>query len=72
MALRLHQVSASTVHGMLDLIAAEHPHPALLQVQTPESRPMAGKGQADQGGQAHAADQVRAPLQAPQPDPGGT
>ena len=44
---RLHQVSPSTVPGMLDLIATEHPHPALLQVQTPESRPMAGKGEAD-------------------------
>src|SRR5271155_5790994 len=38
---RLHQGSPSTVHGMLDLIAAEHPHPALLQVQTPESGPVA-------------------------------
>ena len=34
---RLHQVSPSTVSGLLDLIAAEHPHPALLQVQTPGS-----------------------------------
>jgi hypothetical protein len=28
---------------MLDLIAAEHPHPALLQVQTPASRPAAAE-----------------------------
>jgi hypothetical protein len=34
---RLHRVSPSTVYEMLDLIAAEHPHPALLQVQTPQS-----------------------------------
>jgi hypothetical protein len=38
---RLHQVSPSTVSGLLDLIAAEHPHPALLQVQTPGSGPVA-------------------------------
>jgi hypothetical protein len=38
---RLHEVSPSAVSGLLDLIAAEHPHPALLQVQTPESRPVA-------------------------------
>jgi hypothetical protein len=38
---RLHQVSPSTVSGMLDLIAAEHPDPALLQVQTPGSGPVA-------------------------------
>ena len=38
---RLHQVPPSEVREMLDLIAAEHPHPALLQVQTPESRPVA-------------------------------
>jgi hypothetical protein len=38
---RLHQVSPSTVSGLLDLIAAEHPHPALLQVQTPGSGPAA-------------------------------
>src|ERR1700728_1985855 len=36
---RLHQVSPSAVSGLLDLIAAEHPHPALLQVQTPGSGP---------------------------------
>ena len=36
---RLHPVSTSTVSGLLDLIAAEHPHPALLQVQTPGSGP---------------------------------
>jgi hypothetical protein len=38
---RLHQVSPSAVSGLLDLIAAEHPHPALLQVQKPGSRPVA-------------------------------
>jgi hypothetical protein len=32
------------VCGLLDLIAAEHPHPALLQVQTPRSRPAAADG----------------------------
>jgi len=37
---RLHQVSPSSVRELLDLIAAEHPHPALLQVQTPESGPL--------------------------------
>jgi hypothetical protein len=40
---RLHQVAPSEVHGMLDLIAAEHPHPALLQVQTPGSAPVADR-----------------------------
>jgi hypothetical protein len=30
-------VPLPTVHGVLDRIAAEHPNPALLQVQTPES-----------------------------------
>src|SRR5947209_5289442 len=35
---RLHQVPLTDVRDMLDLIAAEHPHPALLQVQTPASR----------------------------------
>jgi len=39
---RLHQVSPSAVSAMLDLIAAEHPNPALLQVQTPESGPVDG------------------------------
>jgi hypothetical protein len=34
---RLHAVSPSAVSEMLDLIAAEHPHPALLQVQTSNS-----------------------------------
>jgi hypothetical protein len=34
---RLHRVPPSEVRDMLDLIAAEHPHPALLQVQTPAS-----------------------------------
>jgi hypothetical protein len=38
---RLHQVSPSAVSGLLDLIAAEHPHPALLQVQKPGSGPVA-------------------------------
>jgi Protein of unknown function (DUF2470) len=37
----LYQVSPSAVYEMLDLIAAEHPHSALLQVQTPESGPVA-------------------------------
>ena len=37
---RLHQVSPSSVRELLDLIAAENPHPALLQVQTPESGPL--------------------------------
>lgn len=37
---RLHEVSPSTVSAMLDLIAAEHPNPALLQMQTPESGPV--------------------------------
>jgi hypothetical protein len=40
---RLHQVSPSAVSGLLDLIAAEHPYPALLQVQTPRSRPVAAE-----------------------------
>jgi Protein of unknown function (DUF2470) len=35
---RLHQVPLAEVPEMLDLIAAEHPHPALLQVLTPASR----------------------------------
>jgi hypothetical protein len=38
---RLHQVSKSAVHELLDLIAAEDPDPALLQVQTPGSGPVA-------------------------------
>ncbi len=38
---RLHQVPLSTVGGMLDRIAAEDANPALLQVQTPESGPIA-------------------------------
>src|ERR1700679_1705335 len=38
---RLHQVSPSAVSELLDLIAAEHPHPALLQVRTPGSGPAA-------------------------------
>jgi hypothetical protein len=38
---RLHQVPPAEVREMLDLIAVEHPHPALLQVRTPESGPVA-------------------------------
>ncbi len=38
---RLHQVSPCAVSGLLDLIAAEHPPPALLQVRTPGSGPVA-------------------------------
>lgn len=38
---RLHQVPSSDVREMLDMIAAEHPHPALLQVRTPDSVPPA-------------------------------
>jgi Protein of unknown function (DUF2470) len=37
---RLYPVPPPTVHGMLDMIAAEHPEPALLQVQTPDSGPV--------------------------------
>jgi Protein of unknown function (DUF2470) len=44
---RLHQVPPSSVRDMLDLIAAEHPHPALLQVQTPDSKPLALEGHDD-------------------------
>jgi hypothetical protein len=38
---RLHLVPPVEVREMLDLIAAEHPHPALLQIRTPESGPVA-------------------------------
>jgi hypothetical protein len=38
---RLHRVPPAEVREMLDLIAAEHPHPALLQVRTPQSAPVA-------------------------------
>jgi hypothetical protein len=38
---RLHQVPLPTVRVLLDRIAAEHPNPALLQVQTPKSGPVA-------------------------------
>jgi hypothetical protein len=38
---RLQQVPLSTVPGLLDRIAAEDANPALLQVQTPESGPIA-------------------------------
>ena len=44
---RLHQVPLPAVPRLLDGIAAEHPNPALLQVQTLESRPMALKGADD-------------------------
>jgi hypothetical protein len=44
---RLHAVSPPSVREMLDLIAAENPHPALLQVQTPGSRPVAPEGEDD-------------------------
>jgi hypothetical protein len=37
---RLHQVPPSAVHELLDLIAAENPDPALLQVQMPGSGPV--------------------------------
>src|ERR1700761_4751780 len=38
---RLQQVPLPAVPGLLDRIAAEDAHPALLQVQTPESGPIA-------------------------------
>jgi len=38
---RLHPVPLPTVRVLLDRIAAEDPNPALLQVQTPESGPVA-------------------------------
>jgi hypothetical protein len=38
---RLHPVSPSVVSGLLDLIAVDHPHPALLQVRKPGSVPVA-------------------------------
>jgi hypothetical protein len=38
---RLHQVALPIVRGLLDGIATEDPSPALLQVQTPESGPVA-------------------------------
>ena len=38
---RLHRVPLPTVHRLLDRIAAEDPNPALLQVQTSESGPVA-------------------------------
>jgi len=46
---RLHQVSPSGVPELLDLIAAEYPHPALLRVQTPSSAPVAEVGDSDDG-----------------------
>lgn len=36
---RLREVPPDTVAAMLDLIATEHPDPALLQVETPRSAP---------------------------------
>jgi len=39
---RLHQVPLPIVRGLLDGIAAQDPNPALLQVQTLESGPVAG------------------------------
>ena len=44
---RLRQVALPTVHRLLDQIAAEHPNPALLQVQTPGSKPVADKWAGD-------------------------
>src|SRR6201996_4093716 len=44
---RLHQVPLPIVRRLLDGIAAEDPNPALLQVQTPGSRPVALKGEDD-------------------------
>jgi hypothetical protein len=46
---RLHQVSPSEVPELLDLIAAEYPHPALLQVQTPSSAPVPQQGDGHDG-----------------------
>jgi Domain of unknown function (DUF2470) len=40
---RLHQVPLPAVPRLLDGIAAEHPNPALLQVQTPGSTPVADR-----------------------------
>ena len=39
---RLHRVPPDAVTDMLDLIAAAHPNPALLQVETPRSAPSDG------------------------------
>jgi Protein of unknown function (DUF2470) len=44
---RLEQVPPPNVPGLLDRIAVEHPNPALLQVQTPRSTPMADRGVGD-------------------------
>jgi Protein of unknown function (DUF2470) len=44
---RLQQVPLPIVPGLLDRIAAEHPNPALLQVETPRSIPVADKGVGD-------------------------
>ncbi|MGO9508100.1 MAG: DUF2470 domain-containing protein [Mycobacterium sp.] len=38
---QLHRVPPTTVPAMLDLIATENPNPALLQVETPKSGPVA-------------------------------
>jgi hypothetical protein len=43
----LRLVPAPAVHAMLDAIAAENPDPALLQIQTPGSRPVAPDDEAD-------------------------
>jgi hypothetical protein len=39
---QLHRVPPTTVSAMLDLIATENQNPALLQVETPKSGPIAG------------------------------
>jgi hypothetical protein len=44
---RLHQVPLPAVPGLLDSIAADDPNPALLQVQTPGSAPMADRWAGD-------------------------
>jgi hypothetical protein len=38
---QLHRVAPTAVSAMLDLIATDNPNPALLQVETPKSRPAA-------------------------------
>jgi hypothetical protein len=52
---RLHRVSPSGVPALLDLIAAEYPHPALLQVQTPSSAPATEEGAPEEGTTEEAA-----------------
>jgi hypothetical protein len=44
---RLHQVPLPAVPRLLDRIAAEHPNPALLQVQTPRSAPVVDRWAGD-------------------------